>query len=157
MQIDFEPDWDYLLEKACTFYERNPYVNVKTTYSWANYSDPNIVRFIGIDDLEIYQVRKQGLITHFSSSNIGITKLICTRFEWRWEYKGPRYFPVGSNACIEWNLRKQEGQITDLSKPSKIRAVQREEWWFCVYTEDTYEEILKKWEEKWNLKRTLDD
>ena len=159
MQIDFEPDWDYLLQKSCNFYERIPYINEKTCYSWKAYTDANTEQFLGLEPDTIIQIRKNQKTSGMmmNRSKMGIYNLVSTRFEWRYEYRGPRYFPVKSRACIEWNLREEKGYITDLTKGKLIKTTPSEESWYCVYTADSYEDLINFWEKTWFLKRTLDD
>lgn len=152
MQIDFEPDWDYLLEKACTFYERTPYVNIKTCYTFREYMDEHIRTFAGITK-DIAQYRKDGVLGN-KGHTLGLAAIKGARFEWRWEYQGPKYFPKGCKTSIEFNLRIQTGEIIDLTKAKPIRAIQPEQIWYCLYSEKTYEEVCEFWHKNWLVART---
>lgn len=152
MQIDFEPDWDYLLEKACTFDERIPYVNIKTCYTFREYMDEHLRTFTGLTN-EITQVRKKGVVGK-KGHTLGLAGIQASRFEWRWEYQGAKHFPRGCNTSIEFNLRKQIGEIIDLSKPNLIRAIQPEQIWYCLYTKKSYQEVCEFWHKNWLVART---
>jgi hypothetical protein len=158
MEINFEPDWDYMLEKAANFYSRNPYVNYNTGYTYADYSDKSIETFLGTGETIFGSLGKDGKKTEiWKGTAMGLKKAIVTRFEWRWEHTGPKYFPRGANTCIEWNLTNKKGYIVDLTKNNKVSVVQPEEIWFCMYGEEKYENVIDFWARTWNLPRTLDD
>ena len=157
MQINFEPDWDYMLEKAATFYSREPYIDYNTGYTFKNYYDNNIEVFIGTGDSIKTQYRRQGHMLAHPQHRMGIGNLVATRFEWRWEYQGAKYFPSKANVCIEWNLTKRESYIVDLSKYNRLETIQPEEIWFCVYGTETYNNVIDFWSKTWNTKRTRND
>jgi hypothetical protein len=158
MQVNFEPDWDYMLEKSCDFYARIPYKNLNTGYTYADYMDSNIEKFLGINPAEVSVVESKGKQIKLTNPHqMGLGSLIVARFEWRWEYRGPRHFPRGAKSCVEWNLREQKAYITNLSNNVKpIFVVQPEEVWFCAYGTKSYEEIVDFWRKTWKV-RTVND
>lgn len=157
MEINFEPDWDYMLEKAAEFYSRNPYIDYNTGYTYVDYCDKHIETFLGTSTPILTTITKNRYLWQTLGHNMGLGKVLSTRFEWRWEHRGPKYFPRGANTCIEWNLTKRKGYILDLSKSNKVLTIQPEEIWFCAYGEHEYEKVIDFWNKTWNTKRTLDD
>lgn len=157
MQINFEPDWDYMLEKAAGFYSREPYVNYNKGYVYKDYWDSNIEIFAGMEEPVILKTSKQGKSLYNPPHNLGIGTRVASRFEWRWEYQGSRYHPTKANVCVEWCLTKKEGYITDLAKPDRLRVIQPEEIWFCIYGTEEYSKVLDFWNKTWHIRRTHHD
>lgn len=158
MQINFEPDWDYMLEKAATCYSRTPYINYNVGYTYADYSDKEIKKFLGIGDSSLAKIEKDGKIVQLSLGHfMGLKNIVASRFEWRWEHRGQKYFPRGANTCIEWNLTHKKGYIIDLEASNKVSVIQPEQIWFSVYGEEKYENVIDFWNKTWNQLRTRDD
>ena len=158
MQVNFEPDWDYMLEKSCDFYERIPYVGITTGYSYVDYIDPNVEKFLGINPAEIAEVRQGKEVKLSNPHQMGLGGLVASRFEWRWEYRGPRHWPRGAKTCIEWSLREQTGFITDLEDKSnwRLRVIQPEQVWFCAYGTKSYKEVCEFWRKTWAVRTSHD-
>jgi len=157
MQINFEPDWDYMLEKAAMFYSREPYVDYNTGYTYKDYWDSNIEIFAGMEDPVILKTSKQGKSLYNPPHNLGLGTKVASRFEWRWEYKGGRYYPAKANVVVEWNLTTKQGFITDLSKYQGFNVIQPEEIWFCIYGTQEYNKVIDFWNKTWHIRRTQDD
>ncbi len=157
MQINFEPDWDYMLDKAINFYSRVPYVNFNCGYTYKDYWDSNIEIFAGFEKPIILKTTKKGNSLFMPPHNLGIGEKVASRFEWRWEYSGGRYYPSKANVVVEWNLKTKQGFITDLSKVQLLRVVQPEEIWFCIYGTQKYNEVVDFWNKTWHVRRTKND
>jgi len=159
MQVNFEPDWDYMLEKSCDFYERIPYIDTGTGYTYANYMDSSVEQFLGINPEEISIVEQNGRKIRTSTPHqMGLGSLVVARFEWRWEYRGARHWPRGARSCIEWNLREDKGYITNLEDDSnfQINVIQPEEVWFCAYGTKPYKEVCEFWRKTWAVRTSHD-
>ena len=159
MQVNFEPDWDYMLEKSCDVYERIPYVNMSTGYTYSDYMDSSVEQFLGINPAEISVVEQKGKHVRLNIPHqMGLENLIVARFEWRWEYRGPRHWPRNAKSCIEWNLREQKGYITNLEDrgSTTINVIQPEQVWFCAYGTRPYKEVVEFWKRTWKV-RTIND
>jgi len=158
MQINFEPDCDYILEKSCNFYERTPYKSINVGYSYVDYIDSSIRGFLGIDVQQIIaEKRGERTLTLGTTHQMGLGELVASRIEWRWEYSGARYYPVGAKTCIEWDLRENKGNIINLELGKPIRTVQPEQVFFCAYGKNSYEQVTKFWEKTWMQRRTEHD
>jgi hypothetical protein len=153
MLVRFDPDWDYLLDKACEQYERIPYVNSKTCYSYVDYYDKHIEEFIGNTKREPIIIHKNK--TKYNAPHtLGLEKIVATRLEWRWEYKGVRYFPKRAKSVVEWDLFKQEGKLIDLLKGNNmLRVIQPESIYFCVYGEANYDKAVENYNKVWGSPR----
>jgi len=153
MQVKFDPDWDYLLDKACEQYERIPYVNPKTCYSYVDYYDSHIEDFTGNGKLEPMQALRNKIIYNVPHK-LGVQKIIATRLEWRWEYQGVRFFPKRAKSVIEWDLLKQKGELIDLINGNNmLRVIQPESIYFCVYGEADYNTAVENYTKFWGSPR----
>lgn len=152
VRINFEADWDYLLEKACTFYERKPYIGTTTGYTYVDYADELTDTFTSSDSwLQI--IRKNGHEIYSQRGHgIDLDNRIATRFEWRWEVRSPRHFPRGAKSVIEWNLWERYCEINKLTTP--INVVQPEQCWFCCYSGLSYDKVVEHFSKTWGVPRT---
>lgn len=158
MQVNFELDWDYMLEKSCNFYERKPYKSVNVGYTYVDYIDPSIQSFLGVDPEEVILKKKDGkTLTLGTTHQMGLGNLVASRIEWRWEYSGARYYPVGARTCIEWELRSKKVNIINLDLGKPIRTVQPEQIFFCAYGINSYDKVMKFWEKTWLQPRNKND
>jgi len=157
MQINFEPDWDYMLERAATFYSRTPYINYNTGYTYKEYWDENLKMFAGMEEPTIVKTSKEGKSSYLRPHSLGIGTRLASRFEWRWEYSGSRHHPRSANVCVEWCLTDKKGYITDLSKEKSLRVIQPEQIWFCIYGKQEYDKVVEFWNKTWHIRRTKDD
>jgi hypothetical protein len=150
--INFKIDTEYMLEKACTFYSRKPYINSSTVYCYVDYYDKHIETFLGNAKVDEIIVRKDGSKKLDIPHRVGLGKIIATRIEWRWEYNGPRSFPRGAKTVIDWNLRDGSAHIINL-KTASIKTIQPEQIYYSVYGSLEYDKCVEQFESFWGKKR----
>jgi len=150
MRVNFEADWDYLLERASEIYERNPYRKPEEGYTFVDYEDEHTKNFVRNVRKTPKEVRKNGRTIYSNVACLELPSYITTRFEWRWEIITPRHFPVGAESVVEWNLWEQ---YCELNKLDKIDVIQPEECWFCCYTSWSYEKLTEHFSKTWGTAR----
>ena len=123
------------------------------------YQTPPMVSAIKKDGVPLYKLARQGKEVKLSNPHqMGLGGLVASRFEWRWEYRGPRHWPRGAKTCIEWSLREQTGFITNLEDKSnwQLRVIQPEQIWFCAYGTKSYKEVCEFWRKTWAVRTSHD-
>jgi hypothetical protein len=153
MHINFDIDSEYVLNKSCEFYKRKPYIDSNTVYCYVDYCDKNISDFLGNKRSELNIMRKNEQWKWTGYHKIGLGNIIATRIEWRWEYSGPRHYPVGAKTVIDWDLRKGTAEMIDLEKTKGIKTVQPEHIFYSVYSSVEYKKCKDSFNRFWMAKK----